>query len=486
MLTAVIHSSTVEGMHKQMLAAGPNVAAFEWRVDALGIINFDELKALRESWDSTIIITLRSVGQGGASDLAAHDRLLALIAFASLKPAFIDLECCDDDALIERIAKSFPDIQIIRSFHDFDETPEDLHGVLDGMRHNAVDIYKIIGFAKGVMDGCRMIDFVSKANKADDIAGHCMGPIGSFTRVLADSMITYSEVPTSKLSLVGDNENTNVSPAPGIISTVDFLDIYRIFSKDQGTGIYALLGNPVDASVGHKYHNDRFFNEDKDCIYVKIPIDEGELNDFLTWAKISNVKGLSITMPHKESIIPFVDHLDEKAKSIGAVNTLKIENGKIYATNTDGTGALDPIEELMPVSGKSMLILGAGGAAKAIAYEATHRGANVTIINRTEDKAETLANALGCGWITKEDILGNLKNKFDILVNCLPQSATDFLDRKNIIDKSLNDKGLVMDVTYGLGSSALLNHAKSLGLLTVTGDKMFVRQAELQQAFWQA
>ena len=185
MLTAVIKANTIDGMRQQTLTAGKkNAAAFEWRMDGLGAFNFDELKDLRESFDQPLIITLRSVGQGGESDLGSHERLLAVIAFASLKPTFIDLECSDDDALIERIKTSFPDVQIIRSFHDFKSTPKDLHDVLAGMRHSSVDVYKIIGFANSIEDCTRMVDFVASESPTTDIIGHCMGAKGSFTRIL--------------------------------------------------------------------------------------------------------------------------------------------------------------------------------------------------------------------------------------------------------------------------------------------------------------
>lgn len=487
MLTAVIQAKTLDGMRQQMKTASKHAAAFEWRMDAVGVVNFDELKALREGVDKPLIITLRSISQGGESDLIGTERLLAQIAYASLRPNFIDLECSDDDSLVERIKSSFPKLQIIRSFHDFNTTPVDLKAVLEGMRHKAVDIYKIIGFANTMDDCTRMLDFVKGESQKTDVIGHCMGTKGSFTRILgaaAGNVLTYAEVPVAKLSLVVEGETPSTSPAPGMVPLIELAEIYRLYLLNPDTSVFALLGDPVETSMGHRFHNKEFLYQSANSVYVKIPLGKKEIPSFIKWSKINNFKGFSITMPHKESILSFVDTLTDEAKNIGAVNTLKIEKGVILGTNTDGAGALDPLEKQMPVKGKNILLLGAGGVAKAIAFEGLRRGAKVTVINRTENKAKDLAEALGCDWIKKQELLANSQNKFDILINCLPQSAADFLDRKNIIDTRLTVNALVMDVVYGLGPNEVINHAKSTGLLTVNGDEMFNRQAQLQQEFW--
>jgi 3-dehydroquinate dehydratase/shikimate dehydrogenase len=198
-----------------------------------------------------------------------------------------------------------------------------------------------------------------------------------------------------------------------------------------------------------------------------------ELEEFLLNAQTFGIRGLSVTIPLKEKIVPFVDELDDATRQIGAVNTLLFKQGRIYGINTDGTGALDAIEKQVKVRGKKMVLIGAGGAARGIAFEAHRRGARIVILNRTLKRAADLATAVG----GKAGGLGDVPFDADILVNCSP-------DPMPIDPIKIKSKTLVIDVVYSPRETAFLKEAESRGCNIVYGEEMYRNQAEEQLKFW--
>jgi 3-dehydroquinate dehydratase/shikimate dehydrogenase len=267
----------------------------------------------------------------------------------------------------------------------------------------------------------------------------------------------------------GDVEKTG----PGQLSVTELMDIYHYPQLNPKTSIYGLIGDPIEKSVGHIYHNAVFARRNVKAVYVKMTVKPDELSEFISLAKELGMRGLSVTIPLKEKILPFVDMLDDCAKKIGAVNTLLFQDGKILGTNTDGIGALDAIEKRVVVQGKKMVLLGAGGAARAIAYEAIVRGAHVLILNRTVQRAKETALALHC----RGGGLDALPDDYDILVNCSP-------DPMPIDAARIRPKTIVMDVVYSPHLTPFLQAAADRGCQIVQGEEMFLNQAVGQTAFW--
>jgi 3-dehydroquinate dehydratase/shikimate dehydrogenase len=384
-----------------------------------------------------VILTVRKQSQGGRFVGTEEERLRLLEKLFALRPEYIDLEWDTDRGFAQRMKNLYPDVKIISSFHDFEGTPEDLEGILLQMRGGMFDLYKIAAMANSSLDGMRMLQFVR--GKTDVIAVS-MGEKGTFARVLGKkygSAITYASV--------------GEAVAPGQLSAKELIETYHLRELDAETQVYGLIGEVVEKSPGHLFHNEFMRKRGWNGVYVKLQLQKEELEMFFALARDLEWSGLSVTMPLKEAVIPFLDELDEQAREIGAVNTLVWKEGFICGFNTDAPGALDAIGA---VAGKKLVILGRGGTAKAVAYEAKLRGAEVVMVGR-EGALEV----------------------YDVLINCTPHPLP--IDP----DKIMPGKR-VMDVAIVPEEKGLLWHAKEKGCEVVYGMEMWINQAVYQEEIW--
>jgi 3-dehydroquinate dehydratase/shikimate dehydrogenase len=253
----------------------------------------------------------------------------------------------------------------------------------------------------------------------------------------------------------------------------ELVNIYHFPSLNKNTALYGLIGDPITNSQGHLYHNDVFTKKNLNAVYVKMNVKAEELSSFFPMAKKIGFRGLSVTMPLKEKFFSFLDHIDKKTESIGATNTIRIEKGKSFGTNTDGVGALDAIEKRGPVQDKNLVIIGAGGASKSIAFEALARGSKVWILNRTLQRAQELATLLQCYG----GGLNDFPSHYDILINCSPDPMP--INRSYILSHAL-----VMDIVYVPRETLFLQEAALLGCPIIYGEEMFWNQAAKQTAYW--
>ena len=342
--------------------------------------------------------------------------------------------------------------KLILSHHDFKETP-DLEALYTKMKTTPADLYKIAVTPKSATDALKILNF---AKEKKDVIAIGMGPFGEITRILAPG-ITYASLE--------DSQQT----APGQLTIHEMQRKYRCHSINHETRIYGLIGDPVDKSISDETHNCYMESIGLNAVYIKMQVKASELAEFLPLAK-DIFSGLSVTMPLKESILPYLDVIDPEALSIGAVNTLLIREGKFHGYNTDGKGALDAIEKECLVLRKHIVILGAGGAAKAIAFEAIKRGAHVTIINRDTVKAVELAKRLSCRAAISPP------KAYDIMINCTPAFP--------ISKEDMLPDALVMDITTKPKDTPFIMAAKSKGCTVIYGYKMFLEQARLQFEHW--
>jgi 3-dehydroquinate dehydratase/shikimate dehydrogenase len=404
--------------------AQPQGLGLELRLDLFST----DVKTFLRNTSSPVLLTLRTAAQD-----AEIEQLLAL------EPPFFDLECDRDPQFLHAMIKKYPKTQFILSYHNFQETPEDLDAIYRSMQEYDAFSYKIAVMAHSTNDALKMLLFAKKHPKVSAI---CMGEKGSFARVLGP-------IVGNRVDFACAEEQT----APGQLTVRELLDIYHYPSLNSATAIYGLIGDPVEKSPGHLYHNAVFRERNINAVYVKMQVKPEELSEFIPLAVALGIRGLSVTIPLKEAILPFVDELDRNAQQIGAVNTLLFKNGKILGTNTDGLGALDALEKKISVCGKKIVLLGAGGAARAIAFEAKARGAHVFVLNRTADRARKLAADLGCVAIEE------MPYDYDILINCAPAA---------IDPQKIRPKTVVMDIA----------------LQEVYGEEMFLNQAARQTTFW--
>ncbi|CAB3289426.1 Shikimate dehydrogenase (NADP(+)) [Methanocaldococcus lauensis] len=260
---------------------------------------------------------------------------------------------------------------------------------------------------------------------------------------------------------------------------------------DARTKVVGLIGHPVEHSFSPIMHNAAFKDKGLNYVYLAFDVLPEKLKYVIDGAKALGIVGFNVTIPHKVEIIKYLDELDESAKLIGAVNTIKIENNKAVGYNTDGIGArLSLEEEIGKVKDKTILILGAGGAARAVAFELA-KDNNIIIANRTVEKAEKLAKEIAeklnkkFGEEVKFSSLNNDFSDVDIIINATPVGMYPNVDVEPLIKADqIKPDMVVMDLIYNPLETTLLKEAKKVGAKTINGLGMLIYQGAVAFKIW--
>lgn len=466
----VIGKSFPEALH-QILAAKEDADLFELRMDCLRGADRQEVLKLISHMGKPFILCLRRQEEGGFFEGSEEERLRKWIALSVLKPSYIDIEFSVSDHFLDQIRKYYSGSALILSYHDFNETPQDLPELLSRMQSRKADLYKIAAMANSSLDGMRMLELL-KNNLTGGLVALCMGPEGEFTRILgakAGSEIVYASPSRDEAS------------APGQIPLQEMVGRYLVPKMSAATEVLGLIGDPVTKSPSDVTHNRVIDKLGLNAVYVKIPVKREELPLFLKAAASFGLRGLSATMPLKEALAELVDSLQGDAKACGAINTLHFNDGKIVGYNTDGKGALDALEEWITVREKHLLVVGAGGAAKAIVLEAKRRGASVSIVNRTESKAMDVAKLAGADGYSF-DSWKRESRPYDALIHCTPLGM--FGDESIILEELIQNGKCLMDIVVSKEETALMKKARSKGCLVIGGYAMLIKQAISQFRIW--
>ena len=244
---------------------------------------------------------------------------------------------------------------------------------------------------------------------------------------------------------------------------------------------FGVVGHPVSHSLSPTMFGAAFWEYNLDADYELFDVEPAQLSEFLKRVPSEPIAGLSVTIPHKETIVPLLNAVDEKAKIIGAVNTVVNKDGKLKGYNTDWQGALKALEEVTDLSGKTVVVLGAGGAAAAIMYACRQAGATVIVLNRTEEKAKELADRFGCGYGLLDEIL---QHPADVLVHTTSVGMTPHTD-VSLVPRAYFKRGMiVMDIVYNPLETKLVKEARAVGCKIIPGHKMLLYQAEKQFELW--
>lgn len=247
--------------------------------------------------------------------------------------------------------------------------------------------------------------------------------------------------------------------------------------------IYGLIGNPVNHSLSPLMHNSAFEEIGKNAVYLAFKVKEKNLENAIQGIKGLEINGMNVTIPHKEKVIKFLDEIDGTAESIGAVNTILEKNGKLRGYNTDCLGALNAIKKRMEVEGKNVVILGAGGASKAICFGLKEK-ANLFIVNRTFKKALKLGKEVDAEvfpFAQLERVF--LENKIDLLINTTPVGMYPQTGQ-SLVQKRLLKDMVVMDAIYNPLKTKLLRDAQANGCTIIRGIEMFVEQGVKSFELW--
>ncbi|MBU4267140.1 MAG: shikimate dehydrogenase [Candidatus Altiarchaeales archaeon] len=252
--------------------------------------------------------------------------------------------------------------------------------------------------------------------------------------------------------------------------------------------ILGVIGHPIEHSLSPVMHRAALKELGLDYHYDKFEVKPEELENFVSDAR-ENFLGFNVTVPHKVGIIKFLDNLSKEAELIGAVNTVKFENSSAKGYNTDGLGALRALEEAgQQANGKKVLILGAGGASRAISFQLAMEGAEISICDKAGDKAEELAAEIMKKLNKDVRILDfPIKEKlddFDILINATPVGMSPNIDNSPLPREFLNPSLTVMDIVYNPLETKLLKEARETGCKTVNGTGMLVNQGAESLRIW--
>jgi 3-dehydroquinate dehydratase/shikimate dehydrogenase len=419
---------------------------------------------------TTVIATCRRVASGGKfrGSIASQLEILAKASAAGCQLVDVELQTaqkCKPAQLQKLRARS----GLILSYHDFRGTKK-LDETLEKMRAFPADYYKVATTATTLSDNVTMIQFLNREADKQSMIGMCMGEQGIISRVLgvrAGSVFTFASISAGE------------ETAPGQVTAQELRSVYRIDTVDAATRVYGVAGDPVAHSLSPTIMNAAFRRENVNAVYLALHAKT--LKDLLNCVRQIPIHGLSITMPYKEAILPYLDNTDSHTTKIGACNTVvRAQDGKLYGFNTDTSGVVRPLERrLTTLQDAKILVLGAGGAARAAVFGLKERGAEVFILNRSLAAAQKLARRAHARSIKRADLK---KFSFDVIINATPVGMGNSRESP-LQEKEINTR-YVFDMIYDPAETRLLQLAKERGAQIIPGIEMFVHQAARQFEIW--
>ena len=468
MICIPIVGPSMEKALEDISAAEKLADIIELRLDL--IARFD-LSELIKATTLPLIATNRTKLEGGQFKGSEEERVQILRQAMQSGADYIDIETSTPKELLQSILENKGKTQVILSYHNFTNTMDDLEPLYEIMCDLPGDILKIVTYAQDISDNLKMFRLLERAKKENrKLIALCMGENGEISRVLSPllgGLLTFGALETGKES------------APGQIAANVLRNVYRADRPRENFKIYGVIGNPVSKSMGYLIHNRAFQEIGSKDIYVSFLIKNAEkfFNEFKGF-----FSGLSVTMPFKENIIPLLDEVDETARKIGAVNTVVKTPKGWKGSNTDCTGAIQALEKHLDLKEKNVLIIGAGGTAKAIGYGVVEKGGWLTVTyNKNKERGVQLAKELGCRLASIRDIRDH---DFDVLINCSPVGMSPNVEETPFLSRNLKKGMLVFDSVYNPPETRLIREARAAGCTVVTGVELFINQAVGQFELW--
>jgi shikimate dehydrogenase len=248
---------------------------------------------------------------------------------------------------------------------------------------------------------------------------------------------------------------------------------------NQHTKLYGVVGHPIGHSLSPTMQNAAFSAKGLNAIYLAF--ETRDIDGCLKGLRALGIRGMSVTLPHKSAVIPLLDKVDGLAKKIGAINTIVNDEGELIGYNTDAVGALNALATKTELSGKTCLIIGAGGAARAIGFILKENGVELELANRSVERGRALALALACPFIPLDELE---ETAADLLIQTTPIGMTPGEEGCPIPEQILKKGMVVMDIIYNPLETRLLTMARARGCLTINGLGMFIYQGAEQFRLW--
>lgn len=413
-----------------------------------------------------VVVTCRAAWEGGHFTGSEEERERILAAAQAAGAEYVDVEARADfaSAMVRRRRGR----GVVLSMHDFDGVPPDLPARALAMRSTGAEIIKLAVTPHRLTETAAIMARAAEPPFSDsgDVDGHVligMGQPGVPTRILAARL-------RNRWTYAGD------AVAPGQIPTGRLLETFRFRRIRPDAALFGVVGNPIAHSLSPVMHNAGFAALGMNAVYV--PLQAGSVEDFVAFARATGMHGASVTAPFKVGILDHLDEVDPLARRVGAVNTLVVRGGRWLGSNSDVEGFLAPLAGRMALKGVRAAVLGAGGAARAVAVALVHEGASVAVCARRAEAAADVARLSGASAGTWPPRPGS----WDVLVNATSAGSRG-RDDEPMAGVAL-DGEIVFDLVYVPADTPLLRRARAEGCLTIGGIEMLVAQAERQFQLW--
>jgi 3-dehydroquinate dehydratase / shikimate dehydrogenase len=429
-----------------------------------------DLPALKQAATVPLLFTCRPESEGGRwpdADAVGRRGLLSRAVLQGFDLVDVEARAGFDDVVASKAGRG-----LVLSWHDFDGTPNDLDAIYEAMAARRPDVVKIAVTARSIADLGRLLAFASRVagTAGPRLVALAMGPLGTASRVLGGrygAPFTFASPENGR------------EAAPGQLPAAALADVYRVRSIGPATRVYGLLGSDVLRSLSPAIQNRAFAATGTDAVYV--PLQAESIDAFIEALPSLELSGFSVTRPYKGSILPHLDSVTPHVAEAGSANTVVSQEGRLVGLSTDGDGILVPLRRRMDPAGRSVAILGAGGAARAAAFALARAGARVTVLARRREQAAEVASATGCASAGLECLPGLA---WDVLVNATPLGSGAFPGQSPVPHEALRQGSVVFDMVYEPRETPLLAAAKARGCVTIDGVEMLVAQAVGQFEAW--
>lgn len=494
-LVASVAEPTLERALAVMASVDEVADGIELRLDALGRHPVEDptsvLAPVVGATAKPIILTYRPREEGGyaAASLSERWRFWSkVIAWAEQRGEvrarlFYDLEMDLVEAFLhaappERLGV-LPWERVILSHHRYDAVRwEDVLALYERVRAVPARFLKLALFAHDVGDSLLIFRLLERARQEGrELVGIAMGRAGLLTRILGvayGSAFTYGAAATGR------------ETAPGQIPVSELRALYRVTELGRQTLVAGVIGHPIGHSLSPLVHNMGFRLLGLDFVYV--PLEVATLDRFMrdfvrpeTRQMPWRLRGLSVTIPHKLAVLNFLDDVESVVRCVGAANTIVVEGERLVGYNTDVAGGTEPLAERIALEGARVAIVGAGGAARALAYGVRARGARVLLFGRRLERVRELAEAIGAKAYALTELAAH---SFDVLIHATPVGMAGYPEQELIPEEALRHRPLVYDLVYNPLETPLLRRAKQMGCPVLSGVEMFLRQAAEQFRLW--
>jgi 3-dehydroquinate dehydratase/shikimate dehydrogenase len=425
-------------------------------------------KFLSRHADCTILATCRRHQNHGHYNGSVEEQVRILEAAIGAGANAVDIEIESAENCSERLQSLRSQTYVLLSYHNYGGTPP-LDSVVRRMSRIPADGYKIVTTARKPSDNYRVLA-LARSNSKTPMVLLAMGEMGFPTRVLSTALgglYTYA------------TPNAANGTASGQVCARQLRHLYRTEKFTRDVRIYGVIADPVRHSISPAVHNRAFQARRIDAVYLPFLVRPVQLKDFLILADRLPLTGFSVTIPHKQKILRYLDLIDPLARRIGAVNTVWRKAGKWRGTNTDVDGIIQPLKRRVRLGKASVLVVGNGGAARGAAYALAESGAKLAITGRNLDRVRALAKACDAEPLSREHAQARM---FDVLIHATPLGMFPRVDQCFFPDRI--PAKLVFDMVYNPLDTLLAKKARAQGATVIPGLEMFLDQATRQFEIW--